>query len=132
MAHRYPDLVRQVVTLGTPFGDPRGTALYSVMQRMNKSAVTDELLQEWVDYSFRGELQVPITALFSESDGIVGEGIARCPEHPYMENIAVMASHVGFPFNPLVRALVTERLSQPEGDWKPWRWRNFGPFMHRS
>ncbi|MCZ6828675.1 MAG: alpha/beta fold hydrolase, partial [Gammaproteobacteria bacterium] len=25
LAHRYPDLVRQVVTMGTPFGDPRAT-----------------------------------------------------------------------------------------------------------
>ncbi|NND67935.1 MAG: alpha/beta fold hydrolase, partial [Halioglobus sp.] len=30
LAHRFPQWIRQVITLGTPFGDPRGTALYSV------------------------------------------------------------------------------------------------------
>jgi pimeloyl-ACP methyl ester carboxylesterase len=120
LAHRYPDLIRQVITLGTPFGDPRGTALYGVMQRANNSEVSEELLDEWVGYTFRGELKVPVTALYSESDGIVGSGIALCPRHPLMENIAVMASHVGFPFNPLVRAVVAERLAQEEGAWKPF------------
>ena len=27
LAHRYPQRIRQVITLGTPFGDPRGTCL---------------------------------------------------------------------------------------------------------
>lgn len=128
LAHRYPDLLRQVITLGTPFGDPRGTALYGVMQRANNSEVSEELLEEWVAYTFRGTLKVPVTALYSESDGIVGSGIARCPSHPLMENIAVMASHVGFPFNPLVRAVVAERLAQEESAWRPFG-RSFSPLV---
>jgi pimeloyl-ACP methyl ester carboxylesterase len=131
LAHRYPDLVRQVVTLGTPFGDPRATSIYSVMQRVYKSEVTAELLEQWTGFTFDGDLQVPVTALYSLSDGFVGAGIARLPEHPLMENIAVMASHVGFPFNPLVRFVLTERLSQPEDRWAPWRQVSLKPFVHQ-
>lgn len=130
LAHRHPDLVRQVVTLGTPYGDPRGTALYGPMQRAFASRVDARMLDDWIDFTFCGDLQVPVTALFSQSDGFVGEGIARLPEHPLMENIAVMASHVGFPFNPLVRLLLAERLAQPEGDWQPYQRMTLKPFLH--
>ncbi len=131
LAHRYPDLVRQVVTMGTPFGDPRATSIYSLMQRVYRSEVTAEMLDEWVGFTFAGELTVPITALYSLSDGFVGAGIARVPEHPLMENIAVMASHVGFPFNPLVRFLLAERLAQVENQWRPYQRMSLKPFVHQ-
>ena len=130
MAHRYPDLVRQVITLGTPFGDPRSTSIYSFMQRLYKAEVLPEQLDDWIAFTFDGELEVPVTALYSTSDGFVGAGIARLPDHELMENIVVMASHVGFPFNPLVKALVAERLSQPEGGWRPYRRMMLKPFVY--
>jgi pimeloyl-ACP methyl ester carboxylesterase len=131
LAHRQPDLVRQVVTLGTPFGDPRATSIYAAMQRVYKAEVTAEMLDEWIGFTFAGDLQVPITALYSLSDGFVGAGIARLPEHPLTENIAVMASHVGFPFNPLVRFLLAGRLAQAEGQWSPCQRVSFKPFVHQ-
>ena len=131
MAHRYPDLVRQVITLGTPFGDPRATSIYALMQRLYKAEVLPEQLQQWIGFTFEGELQVPVTALYSTSDGFVGAGIAKLPEHELMESIAVMASHVGFPFNPLVQALIAERLSQDEGAWRPYQKFTCKPFVHQ-
>jgi pimeloyl-ACP methyl ester carboxylesterase len=131
LAHRYPDLVRQVITLGTPFGDPRATSIFSFIQRYYRGDVSPELFEEWISFTFDGDLQVPMTALYSTSDGFVGAGIARLPEHRLMENIAVMASHVGFPFNPLVLALVAERMSQPEGDWRRFDKLTLRPFVHQ-
>ena len=119
LAHRFPQWVRQVVTLGTPFGDPRGTALYSVMGNIYKHEVDDEALQRWVAHTYSGgTLRVPILALFSESDGIVGSGIARCEADPnYVTNMAVVASHVGFPFNPVVFAVIGNHLVEPHERW---------------
>ena len=121
LAHQYPQWVRQVITLGTPYGDPRGTALYAVMGRMydNSDAVDEESLARWVAHTYcGGELRVPVLALYSESDGIVGEGIAKCQADPrYVTNMAVMASHVGFPFNPLVFAVIANHLVAPELRW---------------
>ena len=131
MAHRYPDLVRQVITLGTPFGDPRGTSIYAFMERIYDADVMPAQIEEWIGFTFEGDLQVPVTALYSNSDGFVGASIARLPEHTLMESIAVMASHVGFPFNPLVQALIAERLSQPEEGWCPFDKPNFKPFIHQ-
>jgi pimeloyl-ACP methyl ester carboxylesterase len=131
IAHRYPDLVRQVITLGTPFGDPRATSIYAAMERVYKADVSAVMLRQWSDFTFEGDLQVPVTALYSYSDGFVGVDIARIPEHPLVDNIAVMASHVGFPFNPLVRALLAERLAQAEDDWQPYDKVLLRPFIHK-
>ena len=121
LAHRFPQWIRQVITLGTPYGDPRGTSLYNLMGRVyNDQVEVDEaMLARWVDYTYSGgELRVPVLALFSESDGIVGAGIARCEGDPrYVSNMAVMASHVGFPFNPLVFGVIANHLVEPHHRW---------------
>ena len=121
VAHRFPQWVRQVITLGTPFGDPRGTALYSIMGRIyeNEDNVDEAALQRWVEHTYSGgRLTVPVLTLFSESDGIVGSGIARCQGDPrYVTNMAVVASHVGFPFNPLVFAVIANHLVEPHERW---------------
>ena len=83
VAHRCPQWVRQAITLGTPFGDPRGTALYSVMGNLYDNEVDQEALERWVSHTYSGgELRVPVLALHSESDGMVGPGIARCEGDP--------------------------------------------------
>lgn len=121
VAHRYPQWIRQVITLGTPYGDPRATSLYHLMGRVYEDPVqVDEAaLARWVAHTYSGgELRVPVLALFSESDGIVGKGIARCEGDPrYVRNMAVMASHVGFPFNPLVFAVIANHLVAPQERW---------------
>lgn len=120
LAHRYPQWIREVITLGTPYGDPRGTALFSVMGSIYHHAVEESALQRWVEHTYRGgKLKVPVLALYSESDGIVGPSIARCQGDPrYVTNVAVFASHVGFPFNPIVFALIANHLVAPgERSW---------------
>jgi hypothetical protein len=121
LAHQYPQWIRQIITLGTPYGDPRGTAIYSVMDRMydNGPEVDEASLRRWVEHTYSGgELRVPILALYSESDGIVGTGIARCQADPrYVSNMSVMASHVGFPFNPLVFAVIGNHLVPAQRRW---------------
>tara|TARA_R110002124_G_scaffold75328_1_gene202200 strand:- start:107 stop:937 length:831 start_codon:yes stop_codon:yes gene_type:complete len=119
LAHRFPQWIRQVITLGTPYGDPRGTALYSVMGGLYNNEVDEEALQRWVAHTYAGgALRVPVLAMYSESDGIVGAGIAKCQGDPrYVTNMAVLASHVGFPFNPLVFAVMANYLVEPHERW---------------
>jgi pimeloyl-ACP methyl ester carboxylesterase len=131
VAHRFPQWVRQAITLGTPFGDPRGTALYSVMGNLYDNEVDESALERWVAHTYSGgELRVPVLALHSESDGIVGPGIARCQGDPrYVTNMTVMASHVGFPFNPLVFAVIANHLVEPHQRWALCRSERIRPFV---
>lgn len=131
VAHRCPQWVRQAITLGTPYGDPRGTALYSVMGNLYDNDVEEEALERWVSHTYSGgQLRVPVLALHSESDGIVGAGIARCQGDPrYVTNMAVMASHVGFPFNPLVFAVIANHLVEPHQRWALCRSERIRPFV---
>ncbi|KZX56786.1 hypothetical protein A3709_03105 [Halioglobus sp. HI00S01] len=121
LAHRYPQWIRQVITLGTPYGDPRGTAIYKIMSRLNgtEGHVAEESLRAWVDSTYCGELEVPVLALFSETDGVVGTGIARCEADPrFVTNLAVAASHVGFPFNPVVFAVIANHMVIKDRRWR--------------
>lgn len=131
LAHRFPQWVRQVITLGTPYGDPRGTALYSVMGSLYDNDVDEEALRRWVAHTYSGgNLRVPVLALFSESDGIVGAGIARCQgDARFVTNMAVVASHVGFPFNPLVFAVVANHLVEPHERWAICRSERLRPLV---
>ena len=126
LAHRFPQWIRQVITLGTPYGDPRGTALYSVMGNLYDNDVDEEALQRWVEHTYRGgELRVPVLALYSESDGI-----ARCQgDSRYVTNLPVLASHVGFPFNPIVFAVVANHLVEPHERWAICRSEHIRPFV---
>ncbi|MEH6582772.1 MAG: alpha/beta fold hydrolase [Halioglobus sp.] len=134
LAHRFPQWIRQVITLGTPYGDPRGTALYNVMGRIydNQVDVDEDALARWTAHTYRGgKLRVPVLALYSESDGIVGRGIAQCKADPaYVTNMAVMASHVGFPFNPLVFAVIGNHMVEPEARWSICGSEKLRPFVH--
>ena len=136
LAHRFPQWIRQAITLGTPFGDPRGTSLYNILGRVynNEVEVDEDALQRWVQHTYRGgKLRVPILTLYSESDGIVGAGIARCEGDPhYVTNIAVMASHVGFPFNPLVYGVIANHLVEPHERWDICGSSRLGPFVKRG
>jgi hypothetical protein len=121
LAHRYPQWIRQVITLGTPYGDPRGTAVYGVMARMNDNPqpADEASMQRWIDHTYSGgELRVPVLALYSKSDGIVDAGIAHCEaDSRYVTNMAVVASHVGFPFNPLVFSVIANHMVPIDKRW---------------
>jgi pimeloyl-ACP methyl ester carboxylesterase len=100
LASEHPELVRRVVTLGTPFGDPRGTALWPVMARRNGLNPGGDVahLGEWLKST---PPKVPTTVIHSSRDGFVTPEIARL-EGPLARHIHVNSSHIGLPANPRV------------------------------
>ncbi|MAB14891.1 alpha/beta hydrolase [Parvibaculum sp.] len=103
LAREFPDQVRQVITLGSPFG-----AGYRV------SGEVDPKLAE----RLRVPPPVPSTSIYSRFDGLVPWAACREQETPQTENIEVPATHLGMGGNPLVFWAVADRLSQAEGEWK--------------
>jgi pimeloyl-ACP methyl ester carboxylesterase len=120
LAAAYPELVRQVITLGTPFGDPRSTIIWPIMQRLRDAAEPSHTdMAAWVERA-RIPIEVPLSVIWSRTDGFVHPSIAVLPDGPRTENIHVCSSHAGFGVNPMAFYVVADRLAQPEGQWQPF------------
>jgi pimeloyl-ACP methyl ester carboxylesterase len=102
-ARAEPTLVRRVVTFGAPFGDPRGTSLFGLLRWWSGSDVPVDAQDfgAWLSRSDLGDNGVPIKIVYSPRDGIVSPRIARLPDHPSVECIAIDSSHLGFGINPV-------------------------------
>ncbi len=120
LAKRVPDKVRQVVTLGSPFGGhPTATHATTVYELMSGHKATDiETIRR-----VRVRPPVPFTSIFSKTDGVVAwPSSVQSTTTEQCENIAVsIASHLGLIANPAVLYIVANRLAQPEGHWRPYR-----------
>jgi len=119
LAKRTNPLVRQVITLGTPFNtaaDPiRSCRLLAMLEQ------GPDRLPLAVRTRLRQCPPVPWTSIFSRDDGVVRPEQCVGPESPEGENIEVDgATHDQLASHPVVLEVVTHRLAQPEGSWKPF------------
>jgi len=120
MARRNPELVRCVITLGSPHGNPKATNAWRVYEAVSGISVDDTEIQERVEKLRKPVGDVPVTAIFSKTDAIVSSDIAKLPAGSKVENIGISTSHIGMGFNPIVLYLVADRLRQPKEDWMPF------------
>jgi pimeloyl-ACP methyl ester carboxylesterase len=125
LALHAPDMVRYVVTLGSPFAnDVRATNATRLYEALSGEAVDD-------DPEFRkalsGDLPVPTTSIFSRVDGVVNWQTCLLRPSATAENVEVyLASHVGLGVNPAVLWAVADRLAQREGQFSQFD--RSGPF----
>jgi pimeloyl-ACP methyl ester carboxylesterase len=123
LAQQFPALIRQAITLGTPHGDPRGTAAWSIMQGLYRSNAVDPNLEEgikaWQNRDIAKPRTVPTTIIYSASDGLVEPSQARLPESSGANHIQINASHCGLTINPRIYWLLANRLAQTEGQEQP-------------
>lgn len=130
MAKEAPELVRQVISLGSPFADVgRGTRASGLFDRVNEEGATTRA-PSFLE-ALRTPPPVPSTAIYSRTDGIVHWKDCIEPETDHTESIEVVSSHCGLGRHPLVFYAIAERLSQKAGAWKPfdrsgWRRHLFG------
>ena len=118
LANRAPDIVRQVITLGTPFtGDPRASNAWRLYEMTSGLSVDDSRWHE----ALKAPITVPATSIYSRSDGIVTWQCSVERERAQAENIEVEGSHCGLGVNPAVLYAIAHRLAQPEGEWQPFR-----------
>ena len=114
-----PDRIRQVISLGSPFGGhPRATNAWRVYEMASGQS------SDHGDRHMGGEIAapppVPTTAIYSKTDGICAWQNCIEVKSDIAENIEVKASHCGLGHHPAVVYAVADRLSQPEGGWKPF------------
>lgn len=120
LAKELPEIVRGVITLGTPFaGSHTSTNAWRLYELTSGRSVT----RESANYNLPVAPPVPTTSIFSRTDGVVawqGSLQSPSPQNPHTENIEVVASHTGLGLNPSAWWAVADRLAQPEGEWQPF------------
>ena len=120
MARRNPQLVRSVITLGSPFGDPRATNAWRLYELLSGTKLDDARMKTRVRRLRNPIPGVPVTAIYSRTDAIVSWQIATLPAGRLVENIGINASHLGMGFNPAVLYVIADRLRQDAGAWTPF------------
>ena len=130
MARRNPQLVRNVITLGAPIGEPKATTIWRLYEIVSGQDLSDRDVRKRID-SFRRPIpDVPVTAIYSKSDAIVSWEIAKVPTGEKVENIGVKTSHLGMGFNPAVYFALADRLRQVEGEWTPFKIEGIRKFFY--
>lgn len=126
LALRMPDMVRYVVTLGSPFaGDITATNAKRVYEMVSGETIEDADMKDI--RSLSGDLPVPTSSLYTRSDGIVNWRTCLVRESDTAENIEIsLASHIGIGVNAAALWAVADRLAQPEGEFHPFD--RSGPF----
>src|SRR3546814_15136049 len=110
-----PEIVRSVITLGSPLGgDPKATNAWRVFEMVSGLKVDDPGLHQ----RLIAHPDAPFTSIFSKTDGVVHWRLSMAPETPRSENIVVQSSHLGLGANPAVLWAIADRLAQAEGEWQ--------------
>lgn len=118
LAKRANPLVRQVITLGSPFNttaDPgRECRVFAMLDG-------EERLPLAVRHRLRQCPPVPFTSIYSRDDGVVRWELCVEKECPQSENIELSGvRHEDLVSHPKALEVITHRLAQPEGEWKPF------------
>jgi pimeloyl-ACP methyl ester carboxylesterase len=122
VAHQRPLAVRQVVCLGSPYR-PEGehTRTTPLFERSARTRGLSDRAFEVVD-TLRRPLPVPVSVIYSRTDGIVNWRACHLTDEEAGDNISVPSSHVGLLTNPLSLAALSDRLAQDPADWRPFDW----------
>jgi len=125
LALQAPDMVRCVITLGSPFaGDVRATNATRLYEALSGEAVED---QSKLRAAIAGDLPVPASSIYSRTDGVVNWHTCLLRPSDTAENIEVhLASHIGLGVNAAALWAVADRLAQTEGQFRQFD--RSGPF----
>jgi dienelactone hydrolase len=95
-ARYYPDQVRAVVTLGSPFsGDPRQNNVWRLYEWVARHSVLDPPIPRVTD-----KPPVPHLAMWSRRDGLIAPRAARGLDHERDEEVELDCHHMAFAISP--------------------------------
>ncbi len=116
LAHRHPEMVEQVICLGSPLANPfdihpvtmagvRVAQVFNFVRYGKTAAIERRFMRD-----LEAPVRVPTTSIYTRTDGIVHwEACLR----PDVRAIEVRSSHVGLALNPEVYSIVARLLLEP-------------------
>ncbi|MEM6765863.1 MAG: alpha/beta hydrolase [Bacteroidota bacterium] len=118
LAKARPTLVRQIITLGSPFkgiSQPNNVAwIYNLISNGKRASDIDQVLLEDIPLP----APVPTTAIYTKEDGIVPWQLCLEEEDDIHQNVQVRGSHFGLGLNPIVLEIIADRLLYNRGNWE--------------
>jgi hypothetical protein len=119
LAKERPDLIRQVITLGSPFSgitDPNNVQwVYEIISGGKKVQQTNPELVANMPIP----APVPTTAIYSKEDGIVPwEACMEREEDDFHQNVQVRGSHIGLGVNVSVLSIIAKQLPYNKSNWR--------------
>ena len=125
-ARERPDLIRQVITLGTPvIGGPKYTV---VARRFHRRGIDVDAIEAQIELRNQILLETRVTAIYSRADAIVSWEACIDRDGSNVEHIEVRTTHLGFGFSPEVYKIIAKRLADIG---EPSRYRSPGKLSHR-
>ncbi|MEL6674927.1 MAG: alpha/beta hydrolase [Bacteroidota bacterium] len=125
IAKSKPHLVRQIVTLGSPFKgvrEPNNVAwIYDLITPKKQASEIGAALSEDIPLP----APVPTTAIYTKEDGIVPWQLCLEDEDQLHQNVQVRGSHFGLGVNPAVLEIIADRLQYTQANWVHFREPNF-------
>ena len=113
LARRRPELVRRVITLASPLRSPLADAVGGSFGQV--------LGPDRLRLRDARRPAIPLSALYSKTDGIVDWRSARLEKGPYQESIELPSSHCGMGHHPAALVVIADRLAEPVRGWRPYR-----------
>jgi pimeloyl-ACP methyl ester carboxylesterase len=122
LARSHAGVVRSVITLGTPVQLHAGESnLTNAAEAYNAASVLHSpRANRLVPVDVRPPMPVPTTNIYSRADGVVPWESCVDLHGDQCENLEVPGSHAGLAHNPVVLAVIANRLAQPDGRWRPY------------
>lgn len=121
IAREFPDAVRSVVTLGSPYAatgaESASPMVAALFERMSGVSIEELRDQRPADRP-QTPLTMPATSVYSKQDGVVAWQTCIEPESELSENIRVWGSHTGMAMNTSIFHIVADRLAQDPENWR--------------
>jgi len=124
-ARERPDLVRLVITLGTPVvGGPKYTV---VARRFHRRGIDIAAIEAEIELRNQISLRTPVTAIYSRADAVVAWEACIDQNGSDVEHVEVRTTHLGFGFSAEVYKIIAQRLANddnlprqsPAGEFSP-------------
>jgi pimeloyl-ACP methyl ester carboxylesterase len=110
VAREHPEIVRQVITMGSPVV---GGAKYTSMGRLYEQRGVDlDKMEASIAARESRPISVPVTAIFSKSDGVVGWKASIDKHNSQVEHREVRTTHLGLGISPDVFKIIAKKLAQ--------------------
>lgn len=120
LAKDHPEMIRQIITLGSPFSklDAPSYGMWTIkLLTRSREFVIPEAHREWVE-ALPEPLPIPTTSIYTKQDGVVPWQVCmeECEDEIH-QNIEISGSHVGLVANKQALEIIADRLPFKKENW---------------